>query len=192
MTPSSYVPPEPPDKRVARAHALGIAARLTSKVISYRGHTLGEPQFCYRVPFHADCFWCTVFVSDTAYKFTINPKRETSGSADFCASLKREWHSLKILKLLPEVSMELGAAVFTGECREGQHVAKRLLAPGVKTLLARIELAPVRLFFINDTQVHFISELITPEHCAQQVHLLRDLLLLLNHEVHAKNNEVQT
>ena len=187
MPSDSYVPPEPPDKRVARVHALDVASRLGSKVISHRAYTFGEPQFCYRVPFHAEDFWCTLYLSDPAYKFRINPKRDADST--FCASLKREWLitvGLKVAKILPVVSKELGVDVFTTEYLDERCIAQRLLAPRVKTLLTRIEFPPVRLFFINECQMDFISELITPEHCTQQVRVLRDLLLTLNHEAQGK------
>ena len=124
MRSDSYVPPEPPDKPVARSHAREIASRLTSKVISHRAYTFGEPQFCYRVPFHTGDFWCTVYVSDTAYKFSINPKRDVN-RCTFCAALKQEWlitFGLKVVKILPAVSKELGVNVFTTEHSDEQCV----------------------------------------------------------------------
>jgi hypothetical protein len=189
--PASYIPSEAADRRVARSHAIEIASGLGSKPVSYRRRCLGEPQFYYRVPFHADRFWCTVFVSDTAYKFTINPKRDTT-IVDFCVALKQEWHSLRIVKPLPTVSAELGTAVFTSVHDEEWRVARRLLSPPVKTLLARIELPPVRRFYINDVQIDFLSELITSERCIQQVCLLRDLLLLVNREAYTNKNKLPT
>jgi len=171
--------PEPPNRIVARGHAVEIARLLDSKSISYRRRTSGEPVCLYRIPFHAKDFWFKVLVSDTDYIFTGEHRRQNSFSVPFCAAIKNGWENLRATQHLEALSGKLGYPIYTIERSSEIAVSKKLLEPETRKILSQIDLVPVRLFFINSVQVHFVSELISPERCSHQVRLLRELLLTI-------------
>jgi hypothetical protein len=171
--------PEPPNRVVARGHAVEIAHLLDSKSISYRRRTSGEPVCLYRIPFHTEDFWFKVLVSDTDYIFTGEHRRQNSFSVPFCAAIKNGWKNLRATEHLAALSSKLGFPIYTIERSSEIVVSKKLLEPKTLKLLSQIDLVPVRLFFINSVQIHFVSELISPERCAHQVQLLRELLLTI-------------
>jgi hypothetical protein len=189
VRPTSDKSPSPEDRAVARRHAAEIARLLDSEAVSYRRITLGEPQCSYRVPFHAEDFWFKVLVSDTDFVFTGEHRRRESFTVPFCASLKQGWQNLAATTLLPRLSAELGISVYTSKRFTEADVSSRVLTPAVRKLVRQLDLAPVRLLFLNSIQIHATSELITPEHCVRQVRLLRDLLLMVYHETHDSSGD---
>ena len=91
---------------------------------------------------------------------------------------------MQATKHLPHTSGELGVAVYAPESFSEKAVAIQLLAPDVRKLVRRIDFTPLRLLFLNSIQIHAVSELISPNHCANQVQLLRALLLTIYRAVH--------
>jgi hypothetical protein len=85
---------------------------------------------------------------------------------------------------LPRISDELGVAVYSPEDFTEAVTAVRLLTPAVFSLIRRLDFSPIRLVFLNSIQIYVISELISPEHCVEQVRLLRELLVTIYHEIH--------
>jgi len=181
--------PSPEERAVARQHAVEIARLLGSKAVSYRRVTLGEPRCSYRVPFHADDFWFKVLVSDTDFMFTGEHRRREAFTVPFCAALKHPWRNMVATTLLPDLSDELGVYVYVPKDVTEAAVSARLLFPTVQTLVSQLDFAPVRLLFINSIQIHATSELVSPEHCAGQVRLLRELLLRVYHETHDSKDD---
>jgi hypothetical protein len=181
---SSNNSPEPPDRVIARGHSVVLAGLLNSKAISYRRRILGEPVCLYRIPFHTEEFWFKVLISDTDYIFSGEHRKGDAFSAPFCAAIKHGWRNLQVTERLTTLSAKLGFSVYTIKGSSESIVFKKLLEPHTHKLLSQIDLYPIRLFFINSVQIHFISELISPEHCAHQIRLLRELLLTIYRTSH--------
>lgn len=181
--------PSPEERAAARQHALAVAHLLDSEAISYRRITLGEPRCSFRVPFHAEDFWFKVLLSDTDFVFTGEHRRRDALSVPFCAALKHPWHNVMATTLLPRISEELGYSVYSTESFREAAVSARLLTPAVRTIVRQLDLAPIRLLFINSMQINGVSEFISPEHCTQQVRLLRALLLTIYHETHGVRDD---
>jgi hypothetical protein len=80
--------------------------------------------------------------------------------------------------------LELGIGVYTQDRLTEEMVSSHLLTPAVRKLIRQLDFIPVSLFFLNSIQIHVVSELISPEHCATQARLLRELLLTIYHEIH--------
>jgi len=176
--------PSPEERASARRHAVEIARLLNSEAVSYRRITIGQPKCSYRVPFHAEDFWFKVLVSDTDFVFTGEHRRREAFTVPFCAALKHPWRNMVATTHLPRVSDELGVAVYSQKTCTDAAISEHLFKPTVAALISRLDFTPIRLLFINSIQVTVISELISPEHCTQQVRLLRDLLLTIYHETH--------
>lgn len=177
-----------PEKHAtARRHAAEIARLLNSEAVSYRRITIGQPLCSYRVPFHAEDFWFKVLVADTDFVFTGEHHRRGAVAAPYCAALKHPWRNMIATTHLPRVSDELGVAVYSPERFTETAISAHLLASPVAAIIRRINFIPISLLFINSIQIIVISELISPEHCAQQVRLLRALLLTSYHEAHDTN-----
>jgi hypothetical protein len=179
--------PSPEERAAARGHAVEIARLLDSEAVSYRRITIGQPQCSYRVPFHANDFWFKVLVSDTDFVFTGEHRRREAFTVPFCAALKHPWRNMVATTHLPRVSDELGVAVYSPENFTEAAISVHLLTPAVAALIRRLDFVPIGLLFINSVQINVTSELISPEHCAQQVQLLRELLLTIYHETHDTN-----
>ena len=171
---------EPPDRAVARKHALEIAGLLKSKAVSYRKQTRGEPRCLYRIPFHSEHFWFKILVSDTAYVFIGEHRRNNSFTASFCAAIKHGWKNLLATKHLPILSAKMSMAVYSTNTFSEEIVSQNLLEPKAQKLISKIDSIPIRLFFINPVQIYFVSELISPKRCVQQVQILRELLLTIH------------
>src|SRR5262249_36922213 len=105
----------------------------------------------------------------------------------FCAALRHSWRNMGATTRLPRVSGELGVAVYSPKRFTEAAISVHLLTPAVSALIRRLHFAPIRLLFFNSIQITVPSELISPEHCAQQVRLLRELLLTISHETHDTN-----
>jgi hypothetical protein len=176
--------PSPEDRVVARQHAVEVARLLNSEAVSYRRIVVEEPQCLYRVPFHADDFWFKILFSDTEFVFTGEHRRCGAYVVPFCAAIKRSWPNLVATKHLCSLSSELGIDVYTTDAFTQETVASHLLTPVVRKLIRQLDFFPVSLFFLNSVQVHVVSELISPEHCAKQARLLRELLLTIYHQTH--------
>jgi hypothetical protein len=185
------VTPSPAMRAVAREHALEIARLLQSKAVSHRRLAAGEPHCSYRVPLHVGDFWFKVLVSDAEFVFTGEHRRRESFRVPFCASLKHPWSNLVTNTHLPEVSAELGMAVYTQERVSEESVASGVLTSAVRKHIGQIAFAPIQVFFLNTIQVYVISKLISPEHCARQVLLLRELLLTVYREGHDSKGNPQ-
>jgi hypothetical protein len=179
--------PNPEERAAARRHAVEIARLLDSGAVSYRRITIGEPQCSYRVPFHAEDFWFKVLLSDKDFVFTGEHRRRDAFTVPFCAALQQSWRNMGATTHLPRVSDELGVAVYAPERFTETAISVHLLTPGVAALVRRLDFAPISLLFVNSIQITVTSRLISPEHCAQQVRLLRTLLLTIFHEAHDTN-----
>ena len=175
--------PNPEDRAVARQHAVDLANLLGSKTVSYRRAVIGEPLCYYRVPVHTEDFWFKVLVSDTDFVFTGEHRKRGALTVPFCFSVKQGWRNLGTTMPLKTISQELGLAIFAQNSQAEPAVSACLLKPTVHKILYKLDLAPLRQIFINPIQIHAVSELITPQHCAEQVLLLRALLLSINGEM---------
>lgn len=176
--------PSPEERAAARRQAVEIARLIGSKTVSYRRITIGEPRCSYRVPFHAEDFWFKVLVSDTAFVFTGEHRRREAFTVPFCAAIKNPWRNMVATTLRSRVSDELGVAIYSPENITEAAVSAHLLTPACSRLLRQLDFAAIRLLFINSIQIRVIAEMVSPEHCAQQVRLLRELLLTIYHEAH--------
>lgn len=177
----------PEERAASRRHAVELARLLNSNAVSYRRITIGQPQCPYRVPFHADDFWFKVLVSDSDFVFTGEHRRREAFTVPFCAALKHPWRTMVATTYLPRVSDELGVAVYSSERFTEAAISASLLAPAAAALVRRMDFPPISRLFINSIQIEVTSKLISPEQCAQQVRLFRELLLTVHQEAHDTN-----
>ena len=170
--------------REAQRHARAIADALDSKVVSNQRYVLGDALCPYKVPFHSDEFWFTIFVSDLTYEFRGNHKRGCAVPARFCVTLKEPWETMLTTTPVPLLSRPLGVEVFSSDDFISTLPTATLLGEPSLILLRQIDFAPVRRVFLNAAQIQVWSELVSPSQCASQVRVYRDLL----HHIHRESS----
>jgi hypothetical protein len=182
--PASNQPLDPESRLIARRNARELAEILKSKVLSHRRICIGEPRCPYRVPFHNEDFWFTVLVSETDFVFTGEHRRRGAFTVPFCVSLKQPHRSVGATIHLSSVSTKLGLPVYAIDASKESAVSARLLAPEVRGSIRKLDLAPIRSILLNAVQIHAVSELVTPQHCAEQAEMLRGLLVAVYRETY--------
>jgi hypothetical protein len=99
-------------------------------------------------------------------------------------SLKQPDRNVGATVHLSTVSTKLGLPVYTIDASTEPAVSVRLLAPEVRSLIRKLDLAAIKSILLNAVQIHAVSELVTPQHCAEQAEMLRGLLLAVYRETY--------
>lgn len=172
--PSCTVWPDP-DRTVAKAHAQALAGLLRSKAVSQRRGVIGEPLCLYAVPLHDEEFWFTVRVSDRACVIDARHRRQSAIPVTFAAALGEPAYANT--ERVAELSRAVGVDVFTPTEPEWRDRAGLLLHPLLRPVLAEADWTIVRRAALHNVQLDALIDLQHPERAAEQVLVLRRLLL---------------
>jgi hypothetical protein len=172
--------PRSADRAVARQNAKAVAEILGTRAASRQGTLLGEPDCPYELRWNADPFWFGVRVSDDSYVATGNYKGAFDESAvPMQAMLKVPDDTWGIRLRLDAISQEIGVSVFVSEPKGGPRAAAALRSAECNAILRQIRFEPIRWFHLSPVQLYVVSDFVTPRQCAEQVTLLRGLILAL-------------
>jgi hypothetical protein len=169
--------PSSADRAVARANATAVAALIGVPVRTQRRNALGEPDCPYKLRWNVDPFWFGVGVSDRAYVVQGNHQRPYSSAIALYASLKTPDGTMLTRLPLERLSKELGVSVFVNDAKYGASTAAAFRSDECNRIVRSLLFVPIRSLFVSPVQIYAISDFVTPEQCAQQVTLLRGLLL---------------
>ncbi len=164
-----------PDRAVAREAARTLAGLLGSRAVSQRRGVLGEPLCLYAVPLHAEEFWFNVRVSERACVVEARHRRHFTLPATFSVALGQPYYGNT--ERSAELSGPAGAEVFVRAEPEWQVRAGLLLHPHLRPLLAELDWTVVRRVALYDIQLNALLDLNDLEAAAEQIRVLRRLLL---------------
>ncbi len=183
--------PSSADRAVARANAIAVGALIGARVASQRRNALGEPACPYKLRWNVDPFWFGVGISDRAYVVQGNHHRRFESELAFFASLKTPDRTMSTCLPLERLSRELGVSVFVRAPEYGPKTAAAFRSAECNRIVRRLRFDPIRSLFVSPSQMHAISDFVTPEQCAAQVTLLRELLLAVWRWSHRVEEESQ-
>jgi hypothetical protein len=172
------------DRQLAKQSATEIARLLGSKRVANQSYVIGEPFCPYKIPMHADEFWCTVFVSDTTYVFRGNHKRPTKeiyGLQDLSVHLKvrRSYWGVRNHKCLTRLSNELSVPMYANRTDDENFIRDVLLSKAILKHLQRIDFSIISEMHISQLQLSATCCLRSPTHCVEQVKIFQNLLIAL-------------
>lgn len=179
-----YPLPANSNKDIARRHASEIARLLQSKVLSHSRIIVEEPHCPFRIPCHQGDFWFKVLVSDNAYVFTGEHRRQHAFRAGFAVAFKHPWINLGATHYAKGLSAALGFDVFQSALPNQDNSVDVLLTTPIRDLIRQTDLSEVRICFLNSTQIHVSAKLHDPSYCVQQVGIYRALMLTVFHALH--------
>jgi hypothetical protein len=172
--PSRTVGPDP-DRAVAKAHAQALAGLLGSRAVAQRRGVIGEPLCLYAVPLHDADFWFTVRVSDRACVMDARHRRQAAIPVTLAAALGEP--SYGSTERAEELSEVIGMDVFVPAEPGWRAAARTLLDPALLPVLSQIDESVVRRVALYNTHLDARLDLQFVERCAEQVAVLRRLLL---------------
>lgn len=163
------------DRSLARRNALELATLLGARSSSQQRNVVGEPPCPYKVRLNTDAFWFGVGVSDASYVVAGNWRGAFEDEGCFGASLKTTRHGMSLR--LAGASRELGVPVYVANHAQAPKIAAALCSPTCRPLMRQLQWSTLKTLFLSPVQIHAIGDFRTPEQCAVQVTLLRELLL---------------
>lgn len=164
-----------PDRAVAKAHAQALAERLGSRAVAQRRGVIGEPLCLYAIPLHDEDFWFTVRVSDRACVIDARHRRQAAITVTLAVALGEPAYGST--EPAPELSSAIGMAVYAPPEPGWMDAARTLLDPALRPVLREIDGGLVRRAALYNTQLDALIEIQSIERCAEQVAVLRRLLL---------------
>lgn len=182
---------QPVDKETARRHASDIASLLGSKAAANFKVVLGQ-SFCpFKVSYHTDAFFCSVFVSDRSYEFRAKHRKETAAIADcaeYCVSLKHEVAHMGLRKRLSAVSNALGIDVFTQMWTPESEVEPHLMREQILEAIRKLDFAGFDELFVSQMMLSAVGRIKSAEHCASQIRAMRDLFEIVFRDAWKRHN----
>ncbi|HST57791.1 MAG TPA: hypothetical protein VLK84_03815 [Longimicrobium sp.] len=160
---------------MAKAHAQALAELLGSRAVAQRRGVIGEPLCLYAIPLHDEAFWFTVRVSDRACVIDARHRRQAAIPVTLAVALGEP--SYGSTEPAPELSSAIGMEAFAPPEPGWMEAARTLLDPALRAVLAEIDGSVVRRVALYNTQLDALIDLQSVEQCAEQVGVLRRLLL---------------
>jgi hypothetical protein len=158
---------------------MAVGALIESRVVAYRRIHVGEPDCPYQLRWNHASFWFGIRVSDSAFVVEGNHRRPFESAVPYFASLKKPSDAMITRIPLESLSKDLGVSVFVSDPAHGPLVTSALRAPECRALLLRIDVAAVRSMFVSPVQIRAIADFETPQKCAEQIMVCRELMLSL-------------
>jgi hypothetical protein len=175
MLGSSRVVRPDPDRAVAKAHAQALAGLLGARAVAQRRGVIGEPLCLYAIALHDEEFWFTVRVSDRACVIDARHRRQSAIPVTLAVALGEPAYGST--QPAPELSKAIGMEVFAPPEPGWMDAARTLLDPALRPVLAEFDAAMVRRVALYNTQLDALIGMQSIERCAEQVAVLRRLLL---------------
>jgi hypothetical protein len=172
-------------RKVANQHARTIAELTESKFVSYNRNHLNEPTWYYRVPIHKHHFWFSILVSDGHFMLKGCHNRYRAFADSFAFSFKYPWTNLATTTFLPKVSDELNIHTFSSEISYDSEFSGSAILRTIAESLREIDIDLVHLFFLNSTQIYFVSEFKDAAACVETCASLQALALSCFETLHA-------
>lgn len=166
------------DKRkVAKQHARIIAELIESRVLSYNRNHSNEPTWYYRVPIHTSDFWFSILVSDSHFMLKGSHKRYRAFLEPFAFSFKNPWMNLGTTTFLPKVSGKLNTQTFSSKISDDTEFDSSEVLSAIAVSLGEIDFDKVDIFFLNSTEIYFLSGFTDAKSCVKTCTVLRTLVL---------------
>lgn len=166
-----------------------VAALLKSKVLSNEQVIIGMPYCPFKVSFHTKEFRCLLFLSDVAYRCIATPRPNTPYAEDFRISFKEPDHVGGARVLAPGLSKAIGVSVFSLP-RSPDDALDVAFSKGILSLLRKIQFNRVQWFHFSPVHLEVVASLDSPEFCASQALVFRELVSLANREAYERNKEL--
>ncbi len=173
------------DRSLARKNALELAMLLGARSTSQQRNVIGEPPCPYKVRFNTDAFWFGVGVSDASYVVTGNWRGTFENEGCFGASLRTNRQGMSLR--LEGASRDLGVPVYVANHAQAPKIAAALCSPTCRQLIQQVKWPTLKTLFLSPVQIHAIGDFRTPEQCAAQVTVLRELLLAFSRSHRTSN-----
>lgn len=170
------------DRAVAREHAVSIASLVGASMRPRRRIVLGEPDCPYELRWNTEHLWFGAQISDVAFVVRGNHRRRFQSAIDFYASFKASNQVMGTTIALHPLSDEIGVKVFVADAKAGASATAALRSDTCSAIVARVDFASIHSMFLSPVQLYAILDLDSREQCAEQIRVLRSLLLAVSQQ----------
>ena len=167
------------DRDAAYESASQVAAILKLNLIHKEKLIIGDEFYPYQVALHTKEFHCTVGISDKKFGIRATHRRDTRGipkGATFCVNFREPLAHMFCKQKVEDISRALEVDVFTQPWSDLTTASSVLLSESVLDCFARLDLAAAAEFFLSPVQLSVDFPFVSPQHCAEQAGILRDLI----------------